>query len=73
MSRVSITFRFPEDREEHDRMIAGAGAVTVLVEALRHIRTRLDHGEVDEAGARELEELRRVIVEEARDRRVPID
>lgn len=72
MSRITIAFRMPEDREEHDRMIAGAGAVTVLVEALRHIRNRLDECAANDARA-ELEELQRVIVEEARDRRVPID
>ncbi len=52
--------------------IAGAPAVTVFVEALRHIRSRLDDGAANDARA-ELERLRRVIVEEPRERRVPID
>lgn len=70
MARVSITFRFPEDAAEHDAMIAGRASVDVLRETLAHVR-RLRASSPDHAPA--LDEIERVIVEESRDRRVPID
>jgi hypothetical protein len=73
MARVSITFRLPEDAAEHDAMINGRQGINVLRETLAHVRRLRAAGGEGRPAVDVLEEVERVIVEEARDRRVPVE
>lgn len=73
MPVAKLIYRLPEEREEHAAAMAGVGALAAIGAVLEHIRQRLKYGDLPPGAMAELEGVRRVLLDEAAEHRLPIE
>lgn len=59
----TIEFNLPEDREELQITLRAGEVLSIVEEAVNHIRQRLKHGELSSQAAEELAVVRAILAE----------